>query len=66
MKTVKLNIDERVFDKVMFLLTNLPKNDVKVNIETKEGSDSFNKLKLKAVSLKTKNFKFDRDEANAR
>jgi len=66
MHTIKLNIQDSVFEKVIYFLQNLPKNEVEI-VE----DDSFVKSKakaigLKAISLKTKNFKFDRDEANAR
>lgn len=30
MYSVRLNIDEKIYDKVMFFLENLPKNDLKI------------------------------------
>jgi len=61
MKTIRLDVEDNIFDKVMFFLNNLPKNDIRLEIEKKQ-----NKNKLRAISLKTKNFKFSREEANAR
>jgi hypothetical protein len=34
MHTLKLEINDRIFDKVMFFLNNLPKNDVKLTVES--------------------------------
>jgi len=46
MQTVRLDISNDIFDKVMFLLQNLPKNKVKLSIEenhnSKEPKNSFN------------------------
>lgn len=64
MKTVRLDISDNVYDKVMFFLTNLPQNEVHLNIE--DNLEVSNVNILKAVSLKTRGFKFDREEANAR
>ena len=64
MRTIKLEINDNIYDKVMFFLTKLPKNDIRVNIENKDRKQKTNILK--AVSLKTKGFKFDREEASAR
>lgn len=61
MKTIRLDVEDNIFDKVMFFLNNLPKNDIRLEIEKKQ-----NKNKLRAISLQTKNFKFSREEANAR
>ena len=64
MKRVILDMNDIIFEKVMFLLNNLPKNKVRIKIEDNEIKRKVKKLK--AISLKTKGFKFDRDEANAR
>ncbi len=62
MKTIHLEINENIFDKVMFFLNNLSKKDIKLRVE-----DSLPLSKqLTSLSLKTKNFKFDRNEANER
>ena len=33
MKTIKISISDSIFDKIMFFLSNLPKKDVKIEIE---------------------------------
>ena len=64
MKIVHLQIDESIVDKVMLFLTNLPKKNIRLEIE--ESPSITSTKKLKALSLKTKKFKFSRDEAHAR
>ena len=64
MKTIKLDVEDSIFDNVMYFLNNLPKKDVKLNIENTK--DSKKKNKLNAISIKTKGFKFDREEAHVR
>ncbi len=64
MKTIRLDVEDNIFDKVMFFLNNLPKSDVRLKIETEKKKQTTNKLR--AISLKTKNFKFSREEANDR
>lgn len=39
MQTVRLDISNDIFDKVMFLLQNLPKNKVKLSFENKQSYD---------------------------
>ena len=39
MHTIKLDVKDSVFDKVMFILRNLPKNDVQIKIENNETKD---------------------------
>jgi hypothetical protein len=73
MHTLRLNIQDNVFEKVIYFLRNLPKNEVEI-IEDKVIDRevdfiehfSSNPKKLNSVSLKTKGFKFNREEANAR
>ena len=40
MYTLKLNIQDSVFDKIMYFLQNLPKNEVSIIIEDKIVNDS--------------------------
>ncbi len=63
MQTLKIEVNDSIFDKVIHFLNNLPKSEIRLSIE--EASESEPK-KLNSLSLKTKGFKFDRDEANAR
>ena len=64
MKTIRLDIEDSIFDNVMYFLNNLPKKDIKLNIENSE--ESKKKKRLNAISIRTKGFKFDREEAHAR
>ncbi len=61
MRTIRLDVNDNIFEKVMLFLNNLSKRDVHINIEEKRITK-----KLNAISIKTKNFKFDREEANDR
>ncbi len=65
MHTIKLNIQDNIFDKVIYFLQHLPKDEVKIIDDTtiikRQKIDRFNTIKLH-----TKDFKFDRKEANAR
>ena len=36
MQTIKLDVSDSIFDKVMFFLDNLPKNEVKLKIEARK------------------------------
>ncbi|MBD3805898.1 hypothetical protein [Sulfuricurvum sp.] len=63
MHTLKLEVTDSVFDKVMFFLNNLPKNDVKLTVESATQSKP---KKFNAISIKTKGYQFDREEANGR
>ncbi len=64
MKTIHLQIDDNILDKVMSFLKNLPKKNIKVEIE--DTPVFKNKRQLTTLSLKTKNFTFDRNEAHER
>jgi hypothetical protein len=64
MHTIQLKIQDSVFEKVIYFLNNLPKNEVEI-VEEKFVLKS-KKRKFDAISIDTRNFKFDREEANAR
>ena len=64
MKTIRLDVADNIFDNVMYFLNNLPKKDVKLNIENNH--EDKGKKRLNAISIKTKGFKFDREEAHDR
>jgi len=67
MKTIRLDVKDSIFDNVMFFLNNLPKKDIKLNVENIEDNDVIKKSKkLNAISIKTKGFKFDREKAHER
>ncbi len=64
MKTIRIDVKDSIFDNVMYFLNNLPKKDVRLNVENTK--DSKKKNKLNAIFIKTKGFKFSREEAHAR
>lgn len=64
MKTIRLDVADSIFDNVMYFLNNLPKKDVKLNIEDNQKDKK--EKKFNAISLKTKGFRFDREEAHGR
>ena len=65
MQTIRVDINNNnIFNTIMDFLNNLPQHEFKVKVEKKPVVA--NRKKLKAISLKTKGFKFDRDEANER
>ncbi|MDD3324726.1 MAG: hypothetical protein PHN38_06365 [Sulfurospirillaceae bacterium] len=63
MQVLKLEVHDAIFDKVISFLKNFPQNQVKLDIEKQTSNKP---KKLKSISLRTKDFRFDRDEANAR
>jgi len=65
MHSIRLDIKDSVFDKVIYFLSNLPVNEVKI-IEDTENVQKIKPKKFSAVSLDTKGFSFNREEANAR
>lgn len=66
MKTIKLDINNQsIFNTIMDFLNNLPQNEFKLKIE-REPIKNIKKRKLNAISLKTKKFKFDREESYER
>jgi hypothetical protein len=63
MQVLKLEVHDAIFDKVVSFLKNFPQNQVKLDIEKQTSNKP---KKLKSIALKTRDFRFDRDEANAR
>ncbi len=64
MQTLRVEINDTIVDKVLYFLNNLPQSDVKLSIENSEKMKT--PRKLSSISLKTKGFKFNRDDANER
>lgn len=67
MHTLKLKVQDGVFDKIMYFLQNLPKNEVEIvedKVITKKEPDFIEYLLANPVSLKTEFL--SRNEANAR
>jgi len=66
MQTIKLDTNNNnIFNTIMDFLNNLPQNEFKVKVENRP-TKTVKKRKLHAISLKTKGFKFDREEAHER
>lgn len=65
MHSIRIEIQDSVFDKVIYFLKNLPVNEVKV-IDDVATSKEVKRPKFNSIELHTKDFKFDREEANAR
>jgi len=65
MHRITLDVQDNVLDKIFYFLNNLPKNEVKV-IKDEVPVEKKTFKKLHSISIKTKNFKFDREEANGR
>ncbi len=63
MHTLKLEVKDTVFDKVMYFLSNLPNSEIKLTVENESYKSS---KKLNSISIKTKGYRFNREEANAR
>ena len=69
MHTIKLNVQDSIYTHIKFLLNSLNSKDLEI-IEDKvttviQKQDKFDLL-FDAVNIDMKNFKFDREEANAR
>lgn len=63
MHSLKVYVDDSVFDKVMHFLKTLPKNKVRVDVEPTVDQKA---KRLNSISLKTKGFVLNREEANSR
>ena len=65
MHSIRLDVQDSVFDKVIYFLNNLPITEVKI-IDDVTSSKKRKAQKFTSIRLHTKDFKFDREEANAR
>jgi hypothetical protein len=66
MQTIRLDINNHnLFNTIMDFLNKLPQNEFKLKVE-KQSVENVKQRKLNAISLKTKGFKFDREEAHER
>ncbi len=63
MHALKVYVDDSMLDKVMHFLKNLPASKVRVDVEPTVEQKA---KRLNSISLKTKGFVFNREEANAR
>jgi len=65
MQTIRLDINNNnIFNAIMDFLNNLPQHEFKVKVEKRPTITK--RKRLRAISLKTKGFKFDRNEAHER
>ena len=64
MHSIRLDIKDSVFDKVIYFLNNLPVNEVEIIDDVK--ISKIKPQRFSSIRLHTKGFKFDREEANAR
>ena len=65
MHSIRVEIQDSVFDKVIYFLKNLPVNEVKI-IDDVAISKKIKQQRFNSISLHTKGFRFDREEANVR
>jgi len=66
MHSINLRINDKVIDKVLYFLENLPKNEVEIVENSYVLQQKSIVKKLNAVALHTSGFKFNREDANAR
>ncbi len=65
MHSIRVDIEDSIFDKVIYFLNNLPVNKIKI-IDSSISSDSIKPKKFNSIKLQTKDFTFNREDANAR
>ncbi len=61
MHTLRLEVSDNLLTKVVSFLHTLPKSDIKLSTPSQTNSKKFT-----SISIKTKGYKFDRNEANGR
>jgi hypothetical protein len=64
MRTLKVKVNDTIFDKVIAFFNKLPQKDVKLSFEDNDKLQT--PKKLHSLSIKTKGYKFNRAEANER
>ena len=65
MHTFKVKVQDNLVEKVYNFLKSLPKNEIDIeDISDKKRAKETSRFT--AISIDTRNFKFDREEANAR
>lgn len=66
MHTIKLNVQDSIYKHIMFLLRNLNTKELEIVEDKTVSTQETKKRRLNAISINTKEVKFDREEANAR
>ena len=64
MRTLQIKVKDSLFEKVIAFFNKLPKSDFKLFTYSETLPDT--PKKLNSVSIRTKGYKFNRDEANER
>lgn len=64
MRTLKVEVKDTLFEKVITFFNMLPKTDFKLFVEDKSSLGT--PKKLNSLSIKTKGYTFNREEANER
>ena len=66
MHTIKLNVQDNIYRHIMFLLKSLSSKELEIIEDNNVNKEIKSKRRLNAVSIHTNDFKFNREEANAR
>ena len=66
MHTLKLNVQDSIYDHIIFLLNSLNSKDLEIVEDKIIQRQEITRKRLNAISINTKGFKFNREEANAR
>lgn len=64
MRSLRVEVSDTIFERVIAFFNKLPKRDIKLAID--ENDRTNNPKQLSSLSIKTKSFKFDREAANER
>lgn len=64
MRSLRVEVSDTIFEKVIAFFNKLPKRDIKLAID--ENDKIYAPKQLSSLSIKTKGFKFNREEANER
>jgi hypothetical protein len=66
MHTFKVNVQDNLVEKVYNFLKSLPKNEIDIIEDIGDKKRAKENSRFTAISIDTRNFTFDREEANAR
>ena len=64
MRSLRVEVSDTIFEKVIAFFNKLPKRDIKLAID--ENDKIYTPKQLSSLSIKTQGFKFNREEANER
>jgi hypothetical protein len=66
MHTIRLNVQDSIYSHIIFLLKNLNTTELEIVEDKTISGEKIEKKRLNAISISTRGFKFDREEANER